>query len=181
MDAARGNDAAMAEPLGSAGELFEARLRQMLFVELKLADEVLPQLLEQAGADDLRYAFERHLGETRKHAVAVGDILADLGADTTPEESPALLGLVAEHEQLMARIEAPGHLVSDLAHAAAAAATEHLEMSAYDLLASMAEALGEEEIAIRLRELMEQEELALELVERASTKLLAEKVESERL
>ena len=42
-------------------------------------------------------------------------------------------------------------------------------------------ALGEEAIAIRLRELMEQEELALELVARSQAKLLAEKVESERL
>ena len=35
--------------------------------------------------------------------------------------------------------------------------------------------------AVRLREIMEQEELALELVERATAKLLAEKVESARL
>jgi ferritin-like metal-binding protein YciE len=59
--------------------------------------------------------------------------------------------------------------------------TEHLEMAAYQSLASLAETLGEETVAIQLREVMEQEELALELVERATAKLLAEKVESERL
>lgn len=171
----------MAEPITGPGELFEARLRQMLFVELKLADDVLPQLLEEAAAADLRYAFERHLQETQEHAATLRDVLSELQAHAEPEESPALLGLVQEHEQLVKRIEASGHLVSDLAHAEAAAATEHLEISAYDMLANMADALGEEEIATRLREVMEQEELALEFVERAATKLLAEKVESERL
>lgn len=171
----------MAEPLTSAEDLFQARLRQMLFVELKLADEMLPQLLEQAESTDLRWAFERHLLETRQHALTIREILHELQVHAEPEESPALLGLVGEHEQLVKRIESSGHLVSDLAHAETAAATEHLEMSAYDMLASMAQALGEEEVAIRLREVMEQEEMALEFVERAATKLLAEKVESERL
>jgi ferritin-like metal-binding protein YciE len=171
----------MAEPVTSAEDLFQARLRQMLFVELKLADEVLPELIEQAAATDLRHAFERHLLETREHAATLRDVLSELQAHAEPEESPALLGLVTEHEQLVKRIEASGHLVSDLAHAEAAAATEHLEMSAYDMLASMADALGQEEIATRLRRVMEQEELALELVERAVAKLLAEKVESARL
>jgi ferritin-like metal-binding protein YciE len=171
----------VAEPLTSAEDLFQARLRQMLFIELKLADEVLPRLLDEAVSTDLRYAFDRHLLETRDHAQTVREILHELQVHAEPEESPSLLGLVAEHEQLVKRIESSGHLVSDRAHAEAAAATEHLEMSAYDMLASMAEALGEETIATRLRELMEQEELALEFVERAATKLLAEKVESERL
>ena len=112
----------MAETLTNAGELFEARLRQMLFVELTLAEEVLPELLEQSGSTDLRYAFERHLVETRGHVETLRDILSDLDAHAEPDQSPALLGLVKEHE-----------------------------------------------------------ELALELVDRAATKLLAERVESERL
>ncbi len=170
----------MAEPVTSAEDLFQARLRQMLFVELKLADEVLPLLLGEARSTDLRYAFERHLAETRGHVQTLRDILSGLEVHAEPETSPALLGVVDEHEQLVKRIASSGHLVSDLVHAEAAAATEHLEMSAYHMLSSMAEALGEEEIAIRLREVMEQEELALEFVDRAAAKLLAEKVESER-
>jgi hypothetical protein len=44
---------------------------------------------------------------------------------------------------------------------------------------SLAESLGEDEVGIRLREVMEQEEVALEQVESATAKLLAEQVESE--
>jgi ferritin-like metal-binding protein YciE len=54
-------------------------------------------------------------------------------------------------------------------------------MASYQSLASVAETMGEETVAIRLRELMEQEQLALEQVDRATAKLLAEKVESERI
>jgi ferritin-like metal-binding protein YciE len=171
----------MAEQLTTPRELFAARLRQMLWVELQLAEDALPQLLEQAKAIDLRYGLERHLLETREHVETLRAVLHELQVPADPQESPALAGLVKEHEQLAKQVAEDGHLLGDLAHAQAAAAIEHLELAAYDSLVSLAEALDEEPIAIRLREVMEQDEFALELVERARAKLLAEKVESERL
>jgi ferritin-like metal-binding protein YciE len=171
----------MAELLLSPRDLLAARLRQMLWVELRLSEQVLPELLEQAHATDLKQGFGRHLFETESHVATVREILQELEVPADPEESPALQGLVREHEELLAQIAGEEQLLEDLAHAQAAAATEHLEIASYDSLAGLAEALGEEGIAIRLRELMEQEELALELVDRSQAKLLAEKVESERL
>jgi ferritin-like metal-binding protein YciE len=171
----------VAELLTSPRELLAARLRQMLWVELQLSEKVLPELREQAHAPDLQWAFERHLLETEAHVATVRDVLHELRAPADPEQSPAFEGLVDEHEQLVKQLSSAGPLLRDLAHAQAAAATEHLETAAYQSLASLAETLGEDAVAIRLREVMEQEELALEHVERATAKLLAEKVESERL
>jgi ferritin-like metal-binding protein YciE len=171
----------MAELLTNPRELLAARLRQMLWVELQLSGRVLPELLEQAHATDLRQGFERHLLETESHVATLREVLHELQVPADPEESPAFAGLVTEHEELVKQVSEGGPLVHDLVHAQAAAATEHLEIAAYDSLASLAEALGEESVAIRLREVMEQEELALELVDRGQAKLLAEKVESERL
>ena len=171
----------MAELLTNPRELLAARLRQMLWIELQLSENVLPELREEAHAPDLRWAFERHLLETESHVEAVREVLRDLEVPAEPEESPAFEGLVAEHERLMKQILEEDRLLRDLAHAQAAAATEHLETAAYQSLASLAETMGEETVAIRLRELMEQEQLALEQVDRATAKLLAEKVESERI
>jgi ferritin-like metal-binding protein YciE len=171
----------VAELLTNPRELLAARLRQMLWIELQLAERVLPELREQAHAPDVQWAFERHILETEGHVSTLRDVLHDLQVPADPEESPAFAGLVSEHEQLVKQIAEEGRLLTDLAHTQAAAATEHLEMAAYHSLASLAESLAEESIAIRLRELMEQEELALEQLERATAKLLAEKVESERL
>jgi ferritin-like metal-binding protein YciE len=162
-------------------ELLAARLRRMLWVELLLSQEVLPDLIEQAHAIDLKNTFGRHLLETESHVTTLRDVLHDLQVPGDPEESPGLKGLVKEHGQLVKEIPDESPLLNDLAHAQAAAATEHLELAAYESLAVLAEALGEESVAIRLREVMEQEEFALEQVEGATAKLLAEKVESERL
>ena len=171
----------MAELLTNPRELLAARLRQMLWIELQLSENVLPDLRGQAHAPDLQWAFERHILETEGHVEAVREVLHELEVPADPEESPAFEGLVAEHERLVKQVLEEDHLLNDLVHAQAAAATEHVETAAYQSLASLAETMGEETIAIRLRELMEQEQLALEQVERATAKLLAEKVESERI
>jgi ferritin-like metal-binding protein YciE len=171
----------MPDPVLSPRDLLATRLRQMRWVELRLSGKVLPELLEQAHATDLKHGFGRHLLETESHVGTVSAILRELEVPAEPEESPAFEGLVEEHRQLLAEIPEDDHLLQDLAHAGAAAATEHFETAAYESLAGLAEALGAEEIGIRLREVMEQEQLALELVVRSQAKLLAEKVESERL
>jgi ferritin-like metal-binding protein YciE len=171
----------MAEQLTTPRELLAACLRQMLWIERELAYTVLPRLSEQAHTPDLRAGLDRHLLETEAHATTVRDVLGELGVPAEPEESPGFRGLLAEHEQLADRVSADDHLLNDLAHAVAALATEHLELATYESLVSLAESLGEEQIAIRLREILEQEEIALEHVESAMAKLLAEKVESARL
>jgi ferritin-like metal-binding protein YciE len=169
----------MAESLNTPRELLAACLRQMLWIEQQLAESVLPELSESARATDLKRSFDRHRLETEGHVSTVRDVLDDLDLPGEPEQSPAFRGLVSEHEQLVARCQTP--VMCDLAHAVAALAAEHLEMATYEALASMAEAAGEEAIGLRLREVLEQEEFALEQVEGAMAKLLAEKVESELL
>jgi ferritin-like metal-binding protein YciE len=166
------------ELLTSPRELFTARLRQMLWVELQLSERVLPSLCMQAHATYLRSAFERHLLETERQVTCLRTILDESEVPEDPEESPAFRGLVAEHEQLVEQLPPDNVLLRDLAHAHAAAMTELLEVAAYQSLASLAETLGERAVAILLRELLEQEKLALEQFERATAKLLAEKVES---
>ena len=170
----------MAEQLTTPRELLVAYLRQMLWIERQLADDVLPRLREQAHSPDLRAGFDRHLLETDAHVETVRDVLDDLRVPAEPEESPGFKGLVAEHEQRVGRVAEGDHLLNDLAHAVAALATEHLELATYESLVSLTESLGEEEIGIQLRGVMEQEEIALEQVESAMAKLLAEKVESPR-
>ncbi|HET7568734.1 MAG TPA: DUF892 family protein [Gaiellaceae bacterium] len=169
----------MTEPLDSPRDLLALRLRQLLWIERALARDVLPRLHAQAHQPELREKLGRHLLETERHVEALQRLVASVGLRPEPEESLAFAGLVAEHERL---VEAAGDdpLLLDLAHAQSAAATEHLEMASYDALAALAEALGEEALGIGLRELQEQESFALEQVEKAQTKLLAEQVESLR-
>ena len=166
----------MSEQVTTPRELLAACLQQMLWIEGQLVKNVLPRLSEHAHAPELRAGFDRHLLETEAHVTTVRNVLDDLHVPVEPEESPSFRGLLAQHEQLVGRVAEGDHLLTDLAHAVAALATEHLELATYESLIGLAESLGEEEVGMRLREVMEQEELALEQVERAMAKLLAEKV-----
>ena len=134
----------------------------MLWIEETLAHEVLPLLLEHAEGNDLCYGLERHRLETKEHALGVRVALEKLGAHPLPEPTPDLPVPDLEH--------------GDLGIVETIMKTEHLEIAAYTLLRSVANALGEEEIALRLQEVLEQEQYALELTEKAAAKLLAERV-----
>jgi len=148
------------------------RLQTMLWIEETLAGEILPLFYDHVRATDLKYGIERHQIETKQHALTVRTILTLLGARADPQPSEALLGLKAEHDRLM------GEHPNDLMHADVIAMAEHLEIAAYTALRSLANALGEEDVAIRLQEILEQEQYALELAEKATAKILAELVEN---
>jgi ferritin-like metal-binding protein YciE len=143
---------------------FVRRLHQLLWVEQTLADEILPLVSERAHALDLKDTVERHRHETKQHVMTVRICLNDLGERQDGIESPALLGLRRELGE------------GDLELTDFLAKGEHLEIASYTWLRSVAYALGEDEIALRLTEVLEQEEYALELVEQATAKLLAERV-----
>ncbi len=162
-------------------ELFTYRLRTMLWVEQRLAEDLLPAMAEHVHSVDLKYGIERHLFETRHHVRTLERILHLLGGPGSPEQSPALIGLKAEHDDLMKVVDLEREDVVDLMHVDVLAAGEHLELAAYETLVATAHALGEEEVAVMLEEIREQEEHALEIVTRAGVKLLAERVESLRL
>ncbi len=162
-------------------ELFAHRLRTMLWVEERLAGEILPMLYDHVHAIDLKLGIERHILETQGHVRTLRSALHLLGTSEQPQESAALLGLEAEHDVLMEAVDLEREDVVDLMHAAVIGQSEHQEIAAYESLVATAQALGEEEIAAMLQEILEQEEYALELVEKAATKLLAEQVESPRL
>jgi ferritin-like metal-binding protein YciE len=143
-------------------DLFVERLHQMLWIEHALADEILPLVYERVHAIDLKYEVERHQRETKQHVMTIRTCLNHLGERQDGIESPALLGLVQELGE------------GDLPLADFLMKAEHLEIAAYTWLRSTANALGEEDLALRLTGVLEQEEYALELVQKATAKILAE-------
>jgi ferritin-like metal-binding protein YciE len=168
----------VATPIDDPRKLFLHQLRTMLWVELKLAEEVLPELYDHVHAVDLKWALERHQLETEGHVKNLRRAFEILHEPGDPESSPSLLGLKKEHDLLMKMVPGEREDVVDLFHTDVIARNEHLEIAAYDGLVHLAQALGEDEVAALLRENMEQEAHALEQAEHAMAKLLAEKVES---
>lgn len=168
----------MATPIESPRELFVHQLRTILWVELTLAEEVLPELFDAVHSTDLKWSVERHIHETRGHVKNVRHVLAKLEEPGDPEATPALAALRKEHAALLSSIPDGDEALQDLAHVGAIARTEHYEIAAYTGLVHLAKALGLDlEVATALRENMEQEAHALEQAEHGLAKVLAEKIE----
>jgi hypothetical protein len=61
----------MPEPLTTPRELLAVCLRQMLWIEQKLAEEVLPELSGRARATDLKLNFDRATTPVRARAARI--------------------------------------------------------------------------------------------------------------
>ena len=152
-------------------ELFLHELGDILYVEQKLADEVLPKLIGEVTDEEFRGALEAHLKETRGHVENVKKVFAEL--EETPKAEPCLgfEGLKKEHDQLMS--ETTPELV-DSVDLGAAARTENYEIAAYEGLRRMAKALGEDRAVDHLDQNLAEEKEALRLVEKIATRVSKE-------
>jgi ferritin-like metal-binding protein YciE len=152
-------------------ELFLHELGDILYVERKLSDEVLPKLIGEVQDDDLRKGLENHLEETRQHVTNVEQVFDTLGEEPQAEKCIGFEGLKKEHDQL---VEEAGPDLVDLVDTGAAARTEHYEIAAYEGLIPMARALEEREAVGLLEENLKQEKEALREVESVAKRLSKE-------
>jgi ferritin-like metal-binding protein YciE len=160
----------MAE-IATPRELFLHELGDILYVERKLSDEVLPKLIGEVQDDELRKGLENHLEQTRQHVTNVEQVFDSLGEEPQAEKCIGFEGLKKEHDQLL---EEAGPDLVDLVDTGAAARTEHYEIAAYEGLIPMARALDEREALGLLEENLKQEKEALREVESVAKRLSKE-------
>ncbi|HXV58936.1 MAG TPA: DUF892 family protein [Gaiellaceae bacterium] len=157
--------------LSTPRDLFLHELGDILYVETKLADEVLPKLIDEVSSGELRKGLEKHLEQTRGHVTNVEAVFDSLDEQPTAEECIGFEGLRKEHDELLK--EASPELV-DLVDVGAATRTEHYEIAAYETLIGMARSLGESEAAGLLEENLKEEKEALREVESVGKTLTKE-------
>jgi ferritin-like metal-binding protein YciE len=159
--------------LTSARDLFLHELGDILYVERKLADEVLPKLIGEVSDEEFTAGLESHLKETREHVANVEKVFEIFGEEPHEEECVGFEGLKKEHDQL---VEESSRSLIDLVDAGAAARTENYEIAAYEGLRRMAKGLGEDEAVDLLDKNLKQEKDALREVEKVATRLSKEAV-----
>ena len=152
-------------------ELFLHELGDILYVERKLTDEVLPKLIGEVQDEELRAGLEDHLDETRGHVKNVEKVFAELGETPKAEPCIGFEGLKKEHDQLVQK--ASPELI-DAVDLGAAARTENYEIAAYEGLRRMAKGLGEDRAVELLDENLAEEKEALRLVEKIATRVSKE-------
>jgi ferritin-like metal-binding protein YciE len=150
----------MSSQLNDPRELFLHELGDVLYAERTLL-KTLPKLQEEASDEELAVGFEEHLEQTRQHVKNVEQAFEKLSEKPSAEKCPGIDGIKKEHDDFVAK-ESPSQDVLDSFLTGTGARTEHYEIAAYEGLVTMAEAMGETEVAELLTENLEQEKEALE-------------------
>ena len=157
----------------SPKDLFLHELGDILYVERKLSQEVLPKLIDEVTDDEFRSGLESHLEETRKHVTNVEQVFDIFGETPHEEECVGFEGLKKEHDEL---IEKASSSLVDSIDLGAAARTENYEIAAYEGLRRMAKALGEDRAVELLDQNLAEEKEALREVEKIATRVSKESV-----
>lgn len=152
----------------SPRDLFLHELGDILWVEEKLEQEVLPKLMEEVKDEELRKGLEKHLRETRGHIENLEEVFEKLGEEVETEECVGFMGLKKEHDQL---VEESSEELIDLVDASAAARTEHYEIAAYESLIALARGLDEKDVIPLLESNLKEEKEALREVESAAKRV----------
>jgi ferritin-like metal-binding protein YciE len=111
-------------------------LKDVYFAEHEIL-KTLPKMAEAAQAPRLKQAFETHHGQTEQQIARLADVFALL--NERPERVPckAIMGILAEGQEVME--EFAGGPALDAGLIAAAQAVEHYEIARYGALRSWAE------------------------------------------
>jgi ferritin-like metal-binding protein YciE len=153
--------------INEPAELLTHKLGAALTMEHTVV-EMLGTLREKAHDAELQELFTHHRGETQQQIRNLEQAFSALGHEAEPKPCPAIEGLEKEGQ---ANIKMTADHLVDAVILAGAAETEHHEIAVYEGLITHAEANGHEDVAVLLRENLEQEQHTLEEVQRATERV----------
>src|SRR3979490_2685821 len=135
-------------------DLFLDTLKDIYFAEKQIL-RALPKMAKAASSDELRAAFEKHLGETEGQVERLDQIFELTQKPAPGKTCEAIQGILEEGKEIME--EYKGTEALDAGMVAAAQAVEHYEISRYGTLKQWAQQLGMKD-AVRLLDATLQEE-----------------------
>jgi len=171
------------------------QLRDLLKHEIKdlySAEEqiigALPKMIENANNNQLKKALQQHLQVTKKQKDRLDEVMEHLGEESEEESGIlgmfkggdkclAMEGIIKEGEKLMKEDMSPE--VSDAAIIAAAQKVEHYEISSYGTARAYARELNLDEVEDLLRQTLDEEYEADDLLTELAESRVNEKAISE--
>jgi len=135
-------------------DLLVEELKDLYSAETQLL-KALPKMAKAATSEELGNAFEQHLQQTEGHVERLEKIGAQLGHSLKGKKCKAMEGLVAEGKDVMQEDAEP--VLLDLALIGAAQKVEHYEIAGYGTARTLAELVGEDEVAGILQETLDEE------------------------
>lgn len=129
-------------------ELFHETLKDIYFAEKKIL-AALPKMAKAAHSEELKVAFEKHEQETEEHVARLEKVFGEIDETPRGKTCEAILGIIAEGQEVMKEFK--GKPALDAGLLAAAQAVEHYEIARYGTLKTWAGELGFDQ-AVRLLE-----------------------------
>ena len=142
---------------GSLHDAFVDELRDAYDAEKQLL-KALPKLAKASTAEELRAAFESHLEETRGQVEKLEQVFGLLDEKVRGKHCDGIAGIIEEGKSVME--EDFDEQTMDACLIASGQRAEHYEMAAYGTLVAWAKALGHEEAAGLLEEILDEEKAA---------------------
>jgi ferritin-like metal-binding protein YciE len=138
-------------------QLFNLLLQDVYYAEKALL-RVLNKMAKQANDEKLQKAFTDHRKETELQVERLEQVFEMFDKKPRAKKCEAILGIIAEGDEMMEKAEDKD--VLDAGLIAAAQAAEHYEISRYGTLAAWAAQLGNAQAARLLHETLEEEKRA---------------------
>jgi ferritin-like metal-binding protein YciE len=135
-------------------DFFEELLRDTLGAE-KMIMKALPTMIESATSEELAAAFEEHLEITEGQIERLQQVFEMLGMKVSAKKSKAMEGLVEEGEEIFDEAK-DGTLLRDIGLIISGQKMEHYQMAAYGSLRTLANVMGEEDVAALLQETLDE-------------------------
>ncbi len=145
----------------SMEDLFHAVLQDVYFAEKQLL-KALPKMAKKASNEKLANAFLKHRDQTEGQIERLDKAFEMIGKKAKGKKCEAILGIIAEGEEVIE--EAEDDEVLDAGLIAAAQAAEHYEIARYGTLCAWAKQLGKPQLARLLHLTLEEERQTDELL-----------------
>jgi ferritin-like metal-binding protein YciE len=140
--------------LDNLEDLLVLELKDLYSAEQQLI-KALPQMSAAAHSEELRSAFDQHLGETRRQKDRLEQAFRIMGCQPEADGCEAMEGLIAEGNEI---ISAEGDAeVKDAALISAAQRVEHYEIAGYGCARTFALRLGRSDVADLLQQSLDEE------------------------
>lgn len=160
----------------TAQELFVSELKDIYSAE-KQAVRAYPRIAKTVQSEDLKQALQLHLEQTKQHVERLDRAFEILEKRASGKTCEGMKGLLEEANAHVEEIEKGP--VLDAALIGALQRVEHYEISAYGTVATLAEAMGEDEIHELLTETLQEEKDTDEKLTEVSRTVNSEALEDE--
>lgn len=140
--------------VGTAEELFVDELKDIYSAE-KQAVKAYPRLTKAVQSEELKQAMQEHLEQTKGQIERLDRIFEILEKRSSGKTCEGMKGLIEEAQTQLEEIEKGP--VLDCAIIGALQRVEHYEIAAYGTVATLAEAMGQDEVKKLLGETLEEE------------------------